>query len=166
MKRNQGFTLIELIIVIVILGILAVTAAPRFLNLSGDAKLSVLQGVQGTIKSASSMIYGKAVIAGQQRAALSCLNNNTITAVTGSPATCAAGEDIVFGYAAADADSIRAIADLDATDFAFNTATGTPLAIRIAQTAADLLDSGCYVQYTQAVDANTPFALDIESSGC
>ena len=38
MKRNAGFTLIELVIVIVILGILAVTAAPKFLNLQGDAR--------------------------------------------------------------------------------------------------------------------------------
>ncbi|WP_219592386.1 prepilin-type N-terminal cleavage/methylation domain-containing protein, partial [Aeromonas salmonicida] len=37
MKKQAGFTLIELVIVIIILGILAVTAAPKFLNLQGDA---------------------------------------------------------------------------------------------------------------------------------
>ena len=45
MKRSAGFTLIELVIVIVILGILAVTAAPKFLNLQSDAKEGVLKGV-------------------------------------------------------------------------------------------------------------------------
>ena len=40
MKRSAGFTLIELVIVIVILGILAVTAAPKFLNLQSDARAS------------------------------------------------------------------------------------------------------------------------------
>lgn len=41
--RQQGFTLIELIVVIVILGILAVTAAPKFMNLTSDANASVVK---------------------------------------------------------------------------------------------------------------------------
>ncbi|GAB2643597.1 pilus assembly FimT family protein [Vibrio panuliri] len=61
MKQSQGFTLIELVIVIVILAILAVTAAPRFLNLSSDARISVLKGAQGAVKSADSLVYSKAV---------------------------------------------------------------------------------------------------------
>lgn len=47
MKKQAGFTLIELVIVIIILGILAVTAAPKFLNLQDDARYSAAQGVQG-----------------------------------------------------------------------------------------------------------------------
>lgn len=53
MKRQGGFTLIELVVVIVILGILAVTAAPRFLNLQSDARASSLDGLKGAMQGAS-----------------------------------------------------------------------------------------------------------------
>ena len=46
MKRQQGFTLIELVVVIIILGILAVTAAPKFINLQSDARASAIQGLK------------------------------------------------------------------------------------------------------------------------
>lgn len=50
MKRQGGFTLIELVVVIVILGILSVTAAPRFLNLQDDARDSAAQGLRGAME--------------------------------------------------------------------------------------------------------------------
>ena len=63
MKRQQsGFTLIELVAVIVLLGILAVTAAPRFLNLQADARIATLDGVAAAVESASTQIYAKAQI--------------------------------------------------------------------------------------------------------
>ncbi|NOH98396.1 type II secretion system protein [Vibrio sp. 99-70-13A1] len=67
--KTKGFTLIELIVVIVILGILAVVAAPRFLNLQDDARASVIQGVSGVLNNAAGIGLGKGVLAGLEHKA-------------------------------------------------------------------------------------------------
>ena len=61
MRLQKGFTLIELVVVIVILGILAASAAPKFMDLQSDARKSALQGMQGAVKSAVSMTYSKSI---------------------------------------------------------------------------------------------------------
>jgi len=64
-SKANGFTLIELVVVIVILGILAATAAPKFIDLTGDAKKSVIQGVQGSVNSAINMVHAKALVSNE-----------------------------------------------------------------------------------------------------
>ena len=58
MKQQQGFTLIELIVVIVILGILAATALPKFTNMQNEARIAAVKGVAGGIASGLSINYG------------------------------------------------------------------------------------------------------------
>ncbi|MGL6055061.1 type II secretion system protein [Vibrio metschnikovii] len=148
MKKQGGFTLIELVVVIVILGILAVTAAPRFINLQDDARNATLKGLQGAIQGASGMVYGRAAIAGLES------TSGSVSAGTGTIQT-------VFGYPAATSAAIAAIVQGIGDDFIFiKPIDATPPAVTFG---IEKYTTQC-VKYTQAANATTPAKVELETT--
>jgi MSHA pilin protein MshA len=124
-NRQQGFTLIELVVVIVILGILAATALPKFIDLKGDAQVAALAGVVGAINSASSVNYAGRLVStgnGSKTAGVTCSAGATAIMQGGIPS----------GYTLDNVTAMSATSGADNTCLVTQTGGGTQNAIIIS----------------------------------
>ncbi|MGS0825155.1 type II secretion system protein [Shewanella sp. 0m-8] len=159
MQKQNGFTLIELVVVIIILGILAVTAAPKFINLQSDARASTLQGIKGALQGANSLVFSKAAIAGEEKKGGTAVGDlGKVNIGTGTDAT------TNYGYLISTAEQLKNALDINISTDETVDADWYIAPVGTGFTAVELYQAGsprfgattateCYVTYTPATSA-------------
>lgn len=161
MNKQSGFTLIELVAVIVLLGVLAVTALPRFIDLRGDAREGILNSLVGSMQSAAVQVYAKSLMQ-DSLAEDGTVNDNG---------------DLIgtrFGYPQANAldaahDDISDLVDIQGDDnLRFEDDGGEFRSVGYdVDGDLDVTDDGCYAQYNNSVAAgDLPLIEVVDATLC
>lgn len=156
-RKEKGFTLIELVMVIVILGILAAFALPRFADFGNEARISSITGLAGSMRSAASIAHARQIANNDGPDANVTLENQSIDMAAGYPAATAAG----IGEAAQ--------VSADYSNFDSSDADSTSITYFIAPDTGDGSSAECRATYTEADNTDgseSPISVTTATDGC
>lgn len=172
MKKNHGFTLIELVIVIIVLGILSAVAIPKFINLETDAKNAALHGMEGALNDAIEMSYEKFAIDGKETTWMT--KDTDAGKVIEGCNTCT----FYYGYPSPFIETLSVLIDRinlkNDGDFVItnNTPSGTSTSyvyITLPEnmdSAGDIIDKSCYIKYEQSAASALVAKPKLEFKAC
>ena len=162
---QSGFTLIELVIVIMILGILSITALPKFVNLASDAKIASLKALAGTLKSAAQMTHLKLLLQGGGATITS--NGGNYVMSNGYPhyndILRASGVCVSTTNCITSPYNFQVIGDWQVWQIGGHLTTPTRPGVRIRM-QGDTSDN-CYVQY-EVANTTSPYDVTLDTSDC